>query len=52
MLDAKPKSPPVVAGVLFGFVTLLVLRRVSAVDLPRVGQTGFDPDVLAFAVAL
>ena len=34
-----------IVGALFGFVSLFVLRRVSAVDLPRAGE-------LAFAVAL
>ena len=39
-------------GALFGFVSLSVLRRVSAVDLPRAGEIRFDAGVLAFAVAL
>ena len=44
--------PGGIVGALFGFVTLFVLRRVSAVGLPRAGEIRFDAGVLAFAVAL
>lgn len=41
-----------VVGAVFGFASLFVLRRVSAVDLPRAGEIRFDAVVLVFAVAL
>lgn len=41
-----------IVGALFGFISLSILRRVSAVDLPRAGEIRFDAGVLAFAIAL
>lgn len=41
-----------VVGAVFGFATLFVLHRTSAVELPRAGEIRFDAGVLGFAVAL